>query len=145
MLRWLFLISLLTALVISCYKPKGENGPDEMDLKENYGILEVDFELPVYRNIEKGIRRVDLAVCFTLNEMFQGNFFYRANVSDVKQFYQIYLPEGTYHYRAAITCTCGGDSCINGGFQNGYGGIKYAYDKVNIEKGKKTVAKPPFE
>jgi hypothetical protein len=130
---------------VSCNRPIIPDGTDDPEIPGNFGTLEVDFELPFYKDIQKGIRRVDLAVCNTMDEMYIGKFFYRANVSDVKEYYQINLPEGTYYYQATITCTCLADSCIDGGFPYGYGGLKYAFDEVTIEKGKKTTSKPSFQ
>jgi len=141
-------VSFVLIVVIvgnSCNKPFVPDGVDDAEIPENYGMLEVDFEIPIYRDIQKGIRRVDLAVCYSMYEMSKEEFFYRTNVSDAKQTYQINLREGTYYYRAAITCTCGADSCVNGGFPDGYGGMKYAYDEVVIVKGKKTVSQPSFQ
>ncbi|MCX6227294.1 MAG: hypothetical protein NTV01_21540 [Bacteroidia bacterium] len=128
-----------------CGKPIIDDGTDDVEIPENCGTLEVDFEIPIYRDIQKGIRRVDLAVCYSMYEMSKEEFFYRTNVSDAKQIYQINLPEGSYYYRVAITCTCSADSCINGGFPYGYGGMKYAFDEITIEKGKRTVSKPSFQ
>jgi hypothetical protein len=129
----------------SCVKPIEPDGNDDVEIPANYGTLEVDFELPAYKGIQSGIRRVDLAVCYSMFEMSKEEFFYRTNVSDAKQIYQINLPAGSYYYRVAITCTCLADSCVNGGFPSGYGGMKYAFDEVTIEKGKKTVSKPTFQ
>lgn len=136
---------LFTGIAGNGCKKSVKPDPGDLDIPENYGTLEVDFEIPVYRDIQKGIRRADLAVCNSMLEMNLEKFLYRTNVSDVKQLYQINLPEGSYYYRAVITCTCGGDSCIQGGFPYGYGGMKYAFDEVNIVKGKKTYSKPSFQ
>lgn len=123
--------------------PNIEIGPGGMP--KNYGILEVDFELPEYQLIQKGIKRVDLALCYTMDSMYRGDFFFRTNVSDAKQLYQFQLPAGQYFYQAVITCTCGGDSCVFGGFPYGYGGLKYTFDKVIVENGEKTYSKPTFQ
>ena len=131
--------------LVSCEEEEPIQGFDGVTLPDNYGILEVDFKLPEYGAIQKGIRRVDLATCYSMNEMYRGVFFYHANVSDVKQVYQIFLPEGTYFYQAAITCTCAADSCIMGGFPYGYGGLKLAFDKVDVIKGKITRSQPSFQ
>jgi hypothetical protein len=136
---------LISGLQVSCDKRTEIVDPGDLVIPENFGTLEVDFELPPYTGIQSGIRRVDLAVCHTMDEMYRGKFFNRVNVSDAKRYYQIYLPEGTYYYQAAITCTCGGDSCLTGGFPYGYGGLQYAFDEVTIEKGKKTVSRPAFQ
>jgi len=144
------LIRLLVLVIIGlsltrCEDVKPLEGFDGTSLPQNYGILEVEFKLPAYPAIQKGIRRVDLAVCHSMDEMYRGIFFYHSNVSDAKQIYQIYLPEGQFFYQAAITCTCGGDSCVQGGFPFGYGGLKFAFDKVDIIKGKITRSEPSFQ
>ena len=114
-------------------------------MPDKHGILEVDFELPEYKLIQDGIRRVDLALCYTMYEMNKGIFFHHSNVSDAKQVYQIILPEGKYLYQAVITCSLGGDYCIMGGFPLGQGAMKYAFDEVIIKPGEKTYSMPTFQ
>jgi hypothetical protein len=138
-------ILIFSLVLISCEEEKPVQVIDGVTLPDNYGILEIDFKLPAYPSIQKGIRRLDLATCYSMAEMYRGIFFYHANVSDVKQVYQIFLPEGTFFYQAAITCTCAADSCITGGFPYGYGGMKFAFDKVDIVKGKITRSQPSFQ
>jgi hypothetical protein len=141
-----FLILMIIGLVsLSCEKEIPIDGNNGTQLPENFGILEVEFKLPAYATIQSGIRRVDLALCYSMDEMYRQKFFYHSNVSDSKQVYQIQLPEGQYFYQVAITCTCGGDSCIQGGFPYGYGGLKFAFDKVDITKGKITRSLPTFQ
>lgn len=140
------MVSLILLLVfIACDRENPVEGFDGTILPENYGILEVDFKLPPYTIIQNGIRRVDLAVCHSMDEMYRGQFFHHTNVSDAKQVYQIFLPEGIFYYQAVITCTSGGDSCIMGGFPYGYGGMKYAFDKVEILEGQTTRSQPVFQ
>jgi hypothetical protein len=136
---------LIGFIIGGCEEDPPIDGNNVTKLPENYGTLEVEFKLPVYATIQSGIRRVDLALCFSMDEMYRQKFFYHSNVSDSKQVYQIYLPEGQYFYQASITCTCGGDSCIQGGFPYGYGGLKFAFDKVEITKGKITRSLPTFQ
>jgi len=133
------------AIIMSSCNTKEDIVSDDITLPENYGILEVDFKLPVYKSIPNGIRRVDLAVCYTMAEMYHGTFFYRCNVSDAKEIYQIYLPEGRYFYQAIITCTCGGDSCMLAGYPVGYGFQKYAFDQADIVRGQITRSQPTFK
>lgn len=140
------LIAILLVIgTTMCMKPFDPHDQDDIVLPKNFGTLEVDFAIPFFPDIQKGIRRADLAVCNSMYEMSKEQFFYRTNVSDAKQIYQINLPEGTYYYRAAITCTCSADSCVNGGFPFGYGGMKYALDEVVIVKGQKTYSQPSFQ
>ncbi len=132
-------------IMFACVKDEPFKGFDGIQLPEDHGILEVDFELPNYKLIQDGIRRADLAVCNTMYEMNKGVFFYHSNVSDAKQVYQIVLPEGKYFYQAVITCSLGGDSCIMGGFPYGQGRMKYAFDEVLIKAGEKTRSLPVFQ
>jgi hypothetical protein len=132
-------------LIFSCEEKDPFEGFDGTILPDNYGILEVDFKLPEYKLIQNGVRRVDLAVCHSMTEMYQGIFFHHSNVSDAKQVYQVFLPEGKYYYQVIITCTLGGDSCIQGGFPYGQGGMKYAFDEVLIKAGEKTYSLPVFQ
>jgi len=135
----------LIVFMSGCEEEDPLNGFNGTILSQDYGILEVDFELPEFQLIQSGIKRVDLALCYTMDSMYRGEFFYRSNVSDAKQIYQIQLPQGRYYYQVVITCICGGDSCIFGGFPYGYGGLKYAFDEVNIKNGEKTFSKPTFQ
>ena len=141
----LFGAAVLALVVISCQDEDQFEGYYGIPLPADHGILEVDFKLPEFQLIQDGIRRVDLAVCHTMYEMNQGVFFYHSNVSDVKQLYQIILPEGKYLYQAVITCSLGGDSCVYGGFPYGQGGMKYAFDEVLIKRGEKTYSMPVFQ
>lgn len=142
-----FITVLLVVVIVagSCDDSLNPDNQDDVLFELNYGTLVVDFELPDIKYARKGIRRVDLAVCRTLDELHGGKFFYRTNVSDARQYYQIYLPEGKFYYQAVITCTCGSDTCVRAGFASGYGGMKYAFHEVVIEKGKKTISKPAFQ
>jgi len=144
------LFSILSILLIgftlsTCEKDPPDTGSDGVKIPDNYGTLEIDFKLPVYNTIQRGIRRVDLALCHTMDEMYRGVFFYHVNVSDAKEIYQVNLPEGRFFYQATVTCTCGGDSCIQGGFPYGYGGLRLAFDKVDIVKQKITRSQPLFQ
>jgi len=136
---------VIALLLFACEEKDPIGGYDGVVLPEKHGILEVDFKLPEYKLIQDGIRRADLAVCNTMYEMNKGIFFYHSNVSDVKQVYQIVLPEGRYLYQAVITCYLGGDSCVMGGFPYGQGGMKYAFDEVLIVAGEKTYSMPVFQ
>ncbi len=144
-IRTILSILILGLALACCEEENPVEGADGTPLPENYGILEVDFKLPVYASIQKGIRRVDLALCNSMDEMYRGIFFLHINVSDAKQVYQINLPEGQYFYQAMVTCTCGGDSCIQGGFPYGSGGMKYALDKVYVVRGKLVRSLPNFQ
>jgi len=140
------LVTLLTiAFCFACEKETPITGTDEIPVPENYGTLEISFKLPVYNTIQSGIRRVDLGFCYSMEEMYKGIFFYHLNVSDAKELYTIKLPEGRYYYQAIITCTCGGDSCIQGGFPYGYGGMQYTFKQVDIVRGKSVQSQPVFQ
>ena len=140
------LVVLITlVLCFACEKETTTNVTDDTQVPENYGTLEINFKLPVYNTIQKGIRRVDLGLCKSMEEMNKGIFFYHLNVSDAKVLYTIKLPEGRYYYQAIITCTCGGDSCLEGGFPYGYGGMQYTFKQVDVVRGKSVQSQPVFQ
>jgi hypothetical protein len=139
------ILPVILLILLACDRPTSITDPGDLVIPPDYGTLEVDFELPPYPGVQDGIRRADLAVSSSMDDLYREVFIFRANVSDVKEFYQIYLPEGTFYYRAAITCTCLADSCITAGFPEGYGGMKFAFDEVTVEKGKIIRSKPSFQ
>lgn len=141
----LILCMVSVSFLFSCEEDDGLEGFDGQVNEDIYGVLEVDFELPDFPLIQNGIRRVDLALCYTMDSMYRGQFFARTNVSDVKQLYQFNLLPGEYYYQAVITCTCEGDSCLYGGFPYGYGGMKYTFDKFSIVSGEKTYSRTTFQ
>ena len=124
------LIFCLLATLAACTPDDPFTGFQGNIIPKDKGLLEIDFALPNYPFIQKGLKRVDLALSYSMDSMYKGFFFKRVNVSDAKEFYKFSLYPGSYYYQAIITCMCGGDSCLLGGFPYGYGGLKYTFDKV---------------
>lgn len=135
---------LLVALLSGC---EGEV-PGEIDhttLPQNYGILEIDFKKPPLAVPEKAISRMDLSLAYTADSVYRQEFFQKANVSDQKRVYQFNLPSGTYWYQAVITCTCGGDTCLWGGFPGGQFGQRFTLEEVKVVAGTKSTYQALFD
>ena len=48
-------------------------------------------------------------------------------------------------FDAVITCSCAGDTCLNGGFPGGQFGMKHAFDKFTVLDQEKTTVKTIFQ
>ena len=140
------LILFLISCLISCDdKDNIDNSISNPEMPPNHGILEVQFIVPEYSIPEKNVHRVSMNLSYDVEALYRGEYFYKANVSDYVEQYQILLPEGSYYYDAVITCSCGGDTCLNGGFPGGQFGMKHAFDKFTIEDQGSTVIKTIFQ
>lgn len=111
-------------------------GPDEPPLtdKDPVGILDIAFTyriqgIPPYR-----MKKVDLCLAYTADDLYRGIFFTQANVSDAAVHYRFELPPGDYYYYATVICLCGGDSCKFAGFP-GQNGLIAAGGKVTVTDG----------
>ncbi|TSA35807.1 MAG: hypothetical protein D4R64_09005 [Porphyromonadaceae bacterium] len=132
-IRLLFI--LMIGAILSCDKiwPGGDE-PVIIDTKPG-GILDMAF---VYRvqGIPPGrLKKVDLCLAYTADNLYRGIFFVQANVSDAVTHYRFELPPGDYFYYATVICLCGGDSCKYSGFP-GQNGLIAAGGKVTVEDGK---------
>ncbi|MDD4645325.1 MAG: hypothetical protein PHY99_04985 [Bacteroidales bacterium] len=141
-LRYLILI-LLVFIIVRCdgVTGGGDNPPEPVTT----GILEVDFQLPTVQLPTKNIHRVDLSIARTTDSLNKGLFISSANVLDSKTIYRFTLVPGTYYYRAGVTCSCLGDSCLWGGFPGGRYGVRWASGKVIIALGQVTRDVPSFQ
>ncbi|MCD6347980.1 MAG: hypothetical protein J7L96_11225 [Bacteroidales bacterium] len=140
-------ISIIIFLMIagSCM-PKFEDLPDQEEpLPDTVGILEIEFVIPDYQIPKNKIHLVDLSISTNAENAYKGIFTAKANVSDQQIIYQFKLTEGFYYYQAVITCSCKGDTCLNGGFPGGQYGFKYDIDKVLVEGGKTNKYKTMFQ
>ena len=110
--------------------------PDEPVITnpKNTGILDMAFVyraqgIPVSR-----VRKVDLCLAYTAEDLYKGKFFVQGNVSDAVTHYRFELPPGDYFYYATVICLCEGDSCKYVGFP-GQNGLIAAGGKVTVEEG----------
>ncbi len=129
----------------SCLPEFGELPEEEEPLPDSIWILEVQFVIPDYQIPKDKIHLVDLSISTTVENAYKGIFIAKANVSDQTRSYQFKLLEGSYYYQAVITCSCLGDTCLNGGFPGGQYGFKYDLDKVEVSGGRISTYKTLFE
>ncbi len=131
----LIILLIIISCTASCLPEFGELPEEEEVLPDSVGILQIDFVIRDYQIPSNKIHLVDLSISTDVENAYKGVFIAKANVSDQKRSYQFKLTEGSYYYQAIITCSCGGDTCLNGGFQGGQFGFKYDIDKVMVSAG----------
>ena len=109
------------------------------------GVLEIDFTFPYTSLPDKNIHRINLSIARTSDSLNRGLFISSANVSDSRSLYRFVVAPGTYFYKAGITCSCLGDSCLWGGFPGGRYGVRWAIDKAEVKLGEVTRESPSFQ
>ncbi len=141
-----WIIFLIGILLVSCNPDDDITGSSNAIIPPDYGFVEVEFLKPEYKRIPKqNIHRVSLGFAYTVDSLYRGEFFRKVNVSDYQKNYKIILPAGEYYYEAVITCSCGGDTCLNGGFPGGEFGMKYDFLDFFVEDQKTTIIKTIFK
>ena len=141
---WIFLC--ITLLLTACDPDDRFTGSETVPIPPDYGYVEVEFSLPSYNKVpQEGIHRVSLGFSYTVDSLYRGEFFRKVNVSDHQNVYKIILPEGEYYYEAVITCSCDGDTCLNGGFPGGKFGMKHDFLNFYILDQETTLIKTNFE
>lgn len=130
------LILMMICGILSCDKIWPGSGDPLVDTKPG-GTLDMAF---IYRvpGVPSGrLKKVDLCLAYTADDLYRGIYFVQANVSDAVTHYRFELPPGEYFYYATVVCICGGDSCNVYGFP-GQNGLIAAGGKVTVEDGKIT-------
>jgi hypothetical protein len=128
---------LMIGAILSCDKIwPGISDPLIVD-KIPVGILDMAFVYRVQGVPSKRLKKVDLCLAYTADNLYRGIFFVQANVSDAVTHYRFELPPGEYFYYATVICLCEGDSCKYAGF-SGQNGLIAAGGKVTVEDGKIT-------
>ncbi len=131
------LIILMIGVVLSCDKIfPGNDEPVIVDIKP-MGILDMAFVYRVQGIPSSRLKKVDLCLAYTADNLYQGIYFVQANVSDAVTHYRFDLSPGEYFYYATVICLCEGDSCKYSGFP-GQNGLIAAGGKVTVEDGKIT-------
>jgi hypothetical protein len=128
------LVFLLIAGLPAC--DKIWPGPDEPVIteKDPFGILDMAFTYRVQGIPPNRMKKVDLCLAYTAEDLYKGIFFIQANVSDAVVHYRFELPPGEYFYYATVVCLCEGDSCKFAGFP-GQNGLIAAGGKVTVTEG----------
>jgi hypothetical protein len=138
-----YTVFLILAMAWAGCTPQG--GDDDVIPAVTTGVLEVDFKLPPVNLPDGSVHRIDLSVARSADSLYRERFISSANVTDEKSLYRFVLPPGSYYYRAGITCSCLGDSCLWGGFPGGRWGARWAIDKVDVKLGEVIRESPSFQ
>ena len=133
-IRLLSLILFFFSISCNPDEPIVDPGTDLAD--PTHGRIDFDFILPAVKLPDGKVHRVDLSLAKSLDSLYRKQFCTAANVSDYKQVYSFSLIPGRYFYQAGVTCTCGGDSCLYGGFPGGQLSVWWTSGWVDVEKGK---------
>lgn len=129
------LIVLMITMILSCDKIwPGDEEPTIID-PVPMGILDIAFTYRVQGVPSNRLKKVDLCLAYTAEDLYKGIYFVQTNVSDAVTHYRFELPPGEYFYYATVICLCGGDSCKYSGFP-GQNGLIAAGGKVTVEDGK---------
>jgi hypothetical protein len=129
------LVIVIIAASLSCDKIfPAEEEPLIVDPKP-MGILDMAFVYRAQGVTADRVKKVELALAYTADDLYRGVFFTQTNVSDAVTHYRFDLPPGEYFYYASVICLCSGDSCKYAGF-SGQNGILAAGGKVKVEDGK---------
>jgi len=136
---------LFIGFLAACDPVIDDNGIDNVIIPANHGSLEFRFILPVYEIPKENIHRISLSFAFSVDSLYRGQFFRKINVSDSQEVYTLYFLPDEYYYDAVITCSCAGDTCLNGGFPGGRFGMKHNFNRFNIENQKSTVIETHFQ
>ena len=140
------IILILISSLISCDDADNiDNSSTNPEMPPNHGILEFHFIMPEYKIPENKLHRISLNLSYDAETLYRSEYFHKENVSDYLEQYKILLPVGSYYFDAVITCSCGGDTCLNGGFPGGRFGMKHDFDKFTIYDQGTTVVKTVFQ
>jgi len=130
-------IILMIGAILSCDKIWPGTGDTVITETKHGGILDMAFVYRVQGVPSRRLKKVDLCLAYTADNLYRGIFFVQANVSDAVTHYRFELPPGDYFYYATVICLCEGDSCKYAGF-SGQNGLIAAGGKVTVEDGKIT-------
>jgi hypothetical protein len=123
---------LVLLFAVSCDPLDPANpDPDPTD-KDPTGTLDMAFVYRAQAVPASRVKKVDLCLARTADDLYQGIFFIQTNVSEAAVHYRFELPPGDYYYYASVICLCGGDSCLYEGFPGQYG-LRAAGGKVTVE------------
>ena len=136
---------LFIGFLAACTPAIDDNGLDNVKIPADLGVLEFRFILPAYDIPPAKIHRISLSFAHSIDSLYRGEFFRKINVSDFQEVYTLYFPGQDYYYDAVITCSCAGDTCLNGGFPGGQFGMKHNFNRFSIENQKSTVIETHFQ
>jgi len=145
-MKQLLIILLAIAVLLSGCNPIDDiGGNDTIIIPPDNGSLEFRFILPEYKIPKEDIHRISLSFAYSADSMYKSQFFRKVNVSDFQDVYTLFFLPDDYYYVAVITCSCEGDTCLNGGFPGGRFGMKHNFNRFSIEKQKTLVIETHFQ
>ena len=136
---------LLIGFLFSCDPIIEDHGLDNEIIPVNHGSVEFRFILPDFKIPEEGIHRISLSFANSADSLYRGQFFRKINVSDFQEVYSLFFLPDDYYYDAVITCSCDGDTCLNGGFPGGRFGMKHNFNKFIVENQSRTIIETHFQ
>ncbi|TSA34812.1 MAG: hypothetical protein D4R64_11030 [Porphyromonadaceae bacterium] len=136
---------IIYSMLVSCDPVIVDNGLDETAIPANHGSLEFKFILPAYKIPPASIHRISLSFAYSVDSLYRGQFFQKVNVSDFQEMYTLFFLPDEYYYDAVITCSCAGDTCLNGGFPGGQFGMKHNFNKFSIINQENTIIETHFQ
>jgi hypothetical protein len=139
------ILILMLTMLMACNDPSDINDTTNPEFPPGFGILDFHFVMPEYNIPERDVHRISLNLSYDVEDLYREVYFHKENVSDYKEVYEILLPVGSYYFDAVITCSCAGDTCLNGGFPGGQFGMKHAFDKFTVLDHEKTTIKTVFQ
>jgi len=128
--RFFLLVLLLAALPACNITDPDDPEPDPSELTP-MGTLDMAFVYRFQGVPATRLKKVDLCLAETADNLYRGIFFVCTNVSEAITHYQFRLPPGEYYYYATVVCLCEGDSCKYSGFP-GQNGLQVAGGKVEV-------------
>ncbi len=136
--RTIYLLISFMLILAGC-EPQTPDDPGGISQDPESGSVEFNFSLPARNAPVSGIHRLDLSLAHTAYDLYRGDFFISANVSDRVPTYNFNLAPGDYYFQAGITCSCLGDTCLWDGYPGGRFGAIWKMDRITIVKGEKLV------
>jgi hypothetical protein len=136
---------LLICLLMACNSEIIEPGDGPPAIPENYGSLEFRFILPNYQIPKTSLHRVSLSFAYSVDSLYRSEFFKKVNITDYQEVYSLLFLPDEYYYLAVITCSCAGDTCLNGGFPGGQFGMKHNFNKFAIANQQTTIIETHFQ
>ena len=144
---WLMDLLLACVLVMTpgCDKDPDFDGGNTVIIPEHEGLVEFRFLLPSYKIPKDKIHRISLGFAYSADSLYKGQFFKKINVSDYQEIYTLLFIPDDYYYDATITCSCAGDTCLNGGFPGGRFGVKHNFNKFYVLEQQTTIIETHFQ
>jgi hypothetical protein len=132
-IKYTLMLVFLQLILGSCDSWWSDTGDTLVTEEKNIGVLDMAFVCRISGIPASRVRKVELSLARTADELYQGIYFIQTNVSDAVVHYRFDLPPGEYFYYAKVLCLSRGDSCQVAGFSKDC--TMAAGGKVTVVKG----------